>query len=145
MPIWLSPMRFFVLPAILFAIAALALPQMRVDPRFTHHRVLCVLPLAGSGAEGDPRRPDHIPAKLEQSHPDATGILAFAYELSDDGNWALAEIVALDRKSLEPLLNDRRPGVWAAEKGRVSKQEIEAVFRRYKKSIDLDHFGALVR
>ncbi len=122
-----------------------------MDPHFTYHRVYCVLPLVGSGTSADPVRPDHVPAPPDPSAPhtgassERSGIIAFYHEVSDDGKWALAEIVALDRASLQPILSDTRPGVWAGEKGVVPRAEVEAVFRKLKKNINLNTFGVAVQ
>jgi hypothetical protein len=140
---------------VLLLIAALTGPitaraQQRVDPHFTYHRIYCVVPLTGSGNAGDPIRPEYVPvpgSSVEaMAHPSGTsGIIAFYHETSDDGKWALAEIVARDRASLAPILADKRPGVWAAEKGTITKAELYTVFSRFKKTINLDHFGVAVR
>lgn len=90
--------------------------QQRVDPHFTHYRVYCVVPLVGTGTSEDPVRPDHVPLPPESTAKQATGIIAFYHEVSDDGKWAPAEIVALDRASLQPILTDNRPGVWVGRK-----------------------------
>ena len=98
-----------------------------VDPHFTHHRVYCVAPLAGPGKAAVPVRPDYVPLPPDPSTPVAaaskqtTGISTFYHEVSDDGQWALAGIVALDRASLLPILSDA------------------------KKNIDLNTFGVAVR
>ena len=142
--------------AILFAAVAVfagvaSAQQQPTNPRFTYNRVLCVVPLIGSGEPGDPKRPDYtsVPAVTESSsassHAAGNGIIAFYHEVSDDGKWALAEIVARDRAALLPILNDTRPGVWAVEKGTVPRAQILQVFQQFKKSIDLDRFGVAVR
>jgi hypothetical protein len=133
------------LPSLLLGCAlflGVAAAQQPVNPHFTYSRVFCVVPLIGTGQPGDPKRPDYIPAATVSS---PNGIIAFYHEVSDDGNWALAEIVARNRAALLPILNDTRPGVWAAEKGAVTKAQVLAVFQQYKKLIDLDRFGVAVR
>jgi hypothetical protein len=139
-----------VLIALTFSITAFA--QHRVDPHFTHYRVYCVVPLVGTGTAADPVRPDYVPLPADPSTASigkpkqATGIIAFYQEVSDDGKWALAEIVALDRASLQPILSDTRPGVWAGEKGVVSRAQVQAVFNKYKRQgINLNTFGVAVQ
>jgi hypothetical protein len=141
-----------VLLAFALAFSAGAFAQQRVDPHFTHYRVYCVVPLVGTGTAADPVRPDYVPLPPDPStsgtaaSKQATGIIAFYHEVSDDGKWALAEIVSLDRASLQPILSDTRPGVWAGMKGVVSRAEVQAVFHKYKQqAINLDAFGVAVR
>ena len=124
--------------------ATLAYSQQRVDPRFTYYRAFCILPLIGGVELNEPVRPKHIPLP-GASRAERNGILGFYQEVSDDGKWALVEIVARDRASLAPILNDPTPGVWVAEKGRVPQSEILAAFQKFKKSVDLKHFGVVVQ
>ena len=72
--------------------------QPRVSPRNLYERVWCVVPMTGSGTPEDPRRPMFAalpPAPGEP--PSRAGILAFMYQESDDGRFALVEFVAADR------------------------------------------------
>jgi hypothetical protein len=136
------------LPLIALSFSTIASSQQKVDPHFTHHRVFCIVPLVGSGTSADPRRPDYVPIPLAEGasgRGQTTGIVAFSYEVSNDGNWALAEIVALDRASLLPILSDTRPGVWAGEKGVVSRAAVQAAFDKLKSGINLDKFGVAVQ
>jgi hypothetical protein len=139
------------LPLIVLFFLTTALAQQKVDPHFTHHRVYCVVPLVGTGTSDDPVRPDHVPlppapgTATTGPAKQASGIIASYSEVSDDGKWALAEVVALDRASLQPFLSDARPGVWAGEKGVVTRAQVQSVFQQYKKKINLDTFGVAVQ
>lgn len=140
----------------LLALFCLVFPltaQEKVSARFTYHRVICVVPLV-SDSGTKVTHPDFGSISLNsasesqgagQASSAEEGILAFYSETSDDGHWALAEIVAKDRSVLLPLLSDKRPGVWAVEKGTVPRSVIEAHLRQFKKYIDIDNFGAVVR
>jgi len=114
--------------------------QHRADPRNSYHRVVGVLPLAGSGATSDPKRPKYAPAPGGES---SSGIIAFAYEPSDDGKWAIAELVAVDRSALLPVLAET--GLLVFEKGKASRQTIESAIRQYRKDFSLDRFGVAVQ
>jgi len=115
------------------------LAQRRVDPRASYERVRAVLPMTGSGTLADPRRPLFAPASLA---PRArSGILGFTFVPSDDGRYALCEFAAVDRAALLPILNDRTPGVRVFERGRHSRAEMEAEFRRLKRDFDFSRFG----
>ena len=126
-------------------ICCVALPaQRRVDPRNIYHRVVGVLPLIGSGAAGDPVRPKYAPAGSLAAAP-GTGIIAYAFELSDDGKYAIAELVAVDRTVLLPILADRSAGVLIFEKGRVAGSQIEAAVKQYRKDFSMQKFGVAIQ
>jgi methylase of polypeptide subunit release factors len=57
---------------------------------------------------------------------------------SDDGRTALVEFVANDPDALKEILASRVPGVKAFERGRTTKQEVEAEFRKYKPNFSID-------
>ena len=121
----------------------------RVDPHFTHYRVYCVSPVAGSGRTGDPVRASGVPTNLNPE-PNAAAtngpvVLGLYTELSDDGNWALSEIVFRDHPAARDAVTNRPSNVWAVEKGTVARAVIEAEFRKFKKNIDLNRFGAVVK
>src|SRR5690349_24951539 len=42
-------------------LAGVVCAQHRVDPRNTYNRIICVVPLTGSGTPADPRRPKYTP------------------------------------------------------------------------------------
>jgi hypothetical protein len=133
----------------------------RVDPRLMHHRVIWVGPIQGDGSPKRPFRPDHVPASLMnpgaaadetdanallvRGQDNQRGIIAFTFQPSDDGKWAIAEFVAVDRSALLPILNDNRPGVWSVEIGTMPRPQIQAILRRFKKNLDLNQFQVVVR
>jgi len=95
-----------------FLCAPIMLAQQRVDPRKTHERVLCVVPMVGSGTSDDPRRPQYAPlSPTSGTAASSDGIIAFTFQISDDGNFALAEFVALSRDGSKDLFADRNPNV----------------------------------
>jgi hypothetical protein len=65
--------------------------------------------------------------------------------LSDDGKYAIAELVAVDRAALLPILADRAPGVLVFEKGRAAGSRIEAAVRQYRKDFSMQRFGVAVQ
>ena len=115
-------------------------PQVRVDPRNQHDRVIAVVPMIGAGTPADPRRPMFIPATGADS-----GIIGFTYELSDDGKFALVEIVAREQKALQPILQSGRPDVKAFLRGRDRKEDIEQELRRFKRDFDANRFLGVTR
>jgi hypothetical protein len=100
--------------------------QQRVNLRNTHERLLCVVPMVGSGTADDPRRPMFAPlppGPYEKRSRD--GIIAFTSEESDDGRYALVEFVARDRAGLKPILDeaDKRDDVKAFVKGNAQRAD----------------------
>jgi hypothetical protein len=90
----------------LLVFAATLPAQRRVDPRYSFHRVIAVVPLVGSGTAQDPIRGKYVPT-AETAGPPGTGIIAFAVELTDDGTRAIVELVAVQRATLAPILADK--------------------------------------
>lgn len=116
--------------------------QRRVDPRNRYERLLCVVPMVGAGTMADPRRPQYAPLPPARgAAPSRTGIIAFTFQPSDDGQNALVEFVARDRAAFQAILADTRPNVKIFEKGKARRSDIEAEFRKHKKNLDLDKFG----
>lgn len=114
--------------------------QQRVNPFNMHERVMAIVPMTGTGTLDDPRRPLYAPAPRDISPGTGTGILAFTFVASDDGNFALVEFVARDRAAFEQILADTSITVFL--KGRDKRGDAEAAFGKYKKTFDFRRFGA---
>jgi hypothetical protein len=136
-------MKHRLLLLFVYALSTLS-AQQRVDPRNTHHRLLCIVPMVGAGTDADPRRPAHAPVFVPGAAPSSSGIIAYHYQLSDDGQYALVEFVARDRSAFKDILADRGMNVRTFEKGRDKLQDIEQEFRKHKKNINLAQFGMIV-
>lgn len=113
-----------------------------VDARHRYYRVICVVPLIGSGSRKDPQRPLYVPALAGQGPP-MSGIIGFQQVLTDDKKFAIVEYVAADKKALDPILNDKSLKVF--EKGKHSRQVIEQELKLVRKDFDLSKFGMAVR
>ncbi|MEZ5404507.1 MAG: hypothetical protein R2729_32815 [Bryobacteraceae bacterium] len=113
--------------------------QPTVSPFNWGERSLLVVPMTGAGTNENPRRPLLMPGRGEEL---PAGIVSIRYEESDDGKFALVEVVARDRKSLEAALQSvsGRPDVRRFDKGVSRKEDIEAEFRGKKRGFDLDRF-----
>src|ERR1700682_2224433 len=83
-----------------------ALGQRSVDPRNLYERLLCVVPMTGSGSWVDPKRPMYAPSPAQMNPASRTGIIGFTHVLSDDGQSALVEFVARDAKAFDHILAD---------------------------------------
>ena len=121
--------------------------QGHVASENLYTRVLCVVPMIGTGTAADPIRPMFIPAPPDPSKtPDAVvattppSILAFQYQLSDDGNYALVELVGADRKALAEVFNSTDARVKVFELAKAKKNDIEKEFQKYKKTFSLDKY-----
>jgi hypothetical protein len=121
------------------ALAFVVCAQRRVDPRNTYHRVICVVPLVGTGTAADPKRPQYAPWPASQN---SKGIIAFYFEPTDDGKSAVAEFVAQDGAALLPLLNDK--SIQAFEKGTAPQATVEAAIQQVRKDFSLEAFGMVM-
>ena len=123
----------------LLMLALAASAQHSVDPRNTYHRVICVVPLVGSGTAADPRRPLYAPTPGAAS-PD--GIVGFTQVPTDDGKSAIVEFVARKRSALQAILSDTT--ITTYEKGTLSGSAIEAALQKLKQGFTLVQFEVVM-
>jgi hypothetical protein len=116
--------------------------QRHIDLRNTHHRVIAVVGMTGSGTYADPRRPAYVPAPIRGRAPSRSSIIAFSCQPSDDKQLNICEFVAADPTALRPILADR--SIKAFEKGKARKADIEAEIKKYRNDFDLNKFGVNV-
>ena len=112
--------------------------QHRVPPEVRYHRLICVVPIIGSGKADDAIRPQYAPLTPARTRGE---ILGYTSQTSDDGKWAIVEFVAVDRAAFSAILADKNPLIRVFERGKDSRAAIEIELRKWKKDIDLDHFG----
>jgi len=110
----------------------------RVDPANAYERVFAIVPMIGAGTMDDPKRPLYAPAPHSQSPAAHAGILAYHFEISDDGTLALVEFVARDRSAFKALLADST--VTAFLRGQHDLAGIVAAFTALKKDFDINSF-----
>jgi hypothetical protein len=119
----------------------LPLNARRLAPESAYARVYCIVPLVGSGSLADPMRPMFAPGPPTAAAPlDRTGIIAYQFQISDDGNHALVEFVAVARSGLGVVLTSTNPDVIFFERGKYTRQQIETAFQQYKKSFSFNSF-----
>ncbi len=125
--------------------------QFRVDPGQIYERLTAIVPLQGIGTMADPIRPLFAPSKriatlaaTKAAPRSPSDILAFSWQLSDDGKSAIVEFVAADRKAFAEILNSKDPKVKLFERGKKSKEETESELKKEKKDFDPTKFGARV-
>jgi hypothetical protein len=130
--------------AFLFAASISSLfAQHKVQMHNMYERLYLVVPMIGSGTAEDPRRPMYVPPPAGPgtdgtAQPADSGIIAFAFQESDDGESAVVELVARDPSAFKPILEDREPRVKIFRKGKDKKDDIETEFRKHIKDFDLD-------
>ena len=137
---------------LLITLVVPAFPQQhKVDPGQIHERLTAIVPLQGSGTMADPKRPMFAPAKhpttLAATKPaprSTTDILAYSWQLSDDGKSAIVEFVASNRAAFAEILNSKDPKVKVFERDKKSKAETESEIKKEKKDFDPTKFGARI-
>jgi hypothetical protein len=135
-----APLVFFVVAVLCFGVALSA--QRRVDPRYSYHRVIAVVPLVGAGSPEDPIRGKYVPTP-QTAGPPGTGIIAFAVELTDDGKRAIVELVAVQRATL--ARSWRTVASWFFEKGVARAADVESAIQPLRKDFSLQTFGVPIQ
>jgi hypothetical protein len=126
----------------LFAVTAAAQSSRAVSPSHSYERLLVIVRMKGSGTHADPRRPDHIPSPDELST--TPGLIGFSSLESDDHDWALVELVAVDRSVFQKILADK--SIKAFDRKISKPSEIEDEFGKHRKGFHLSEFpGVVVR
>src|SRR5213080_3791915 len=92
------------LTIVFLGLACVVHAQRRVDPKNSYVRVIGVVPIAGKGTADDPRRPQYASWPPSQ---DPNGIVAFFFQPSDDGKFAVVEFVGRTRSAFQALFNDK--------------------------------------
>ena len=131
----------------------------------TYHRVWAVTPLVGAGKPGDPKRPMFVPATPVLA-ADGSGVLGFRMDVSDDGRFALVELVfqspaafqdALAKEAASRGISEAAgtpaanaleaavPGLKLFECGKTTQQEVETEFRKYKNNYQFNPFTVVVQ
>jgi hypothetical protein len=159
--------------ACLYATVGSVQAQQPVSPRNSYERILVILPIVGSGTAADPLRPSLIPppgsaapnilnispsapSSAQVTRRDVTAspgptapaapqnlILGYTWVPSDDGKFALTEIVMRDRTAFASI--GALPGVTAFVKGVDKLTDVQTTFQQYKKDFDITKFGVWVR
>jgi hypothetical protein len=134
----------------LLAAAGSAFAQHRVDPGSMYERIYAIVPMIGSGTWDDPKRPMFAPVPHQKTPGVRTGIIAFNQVESDDGKFALLEIVAANKSELAPITAPIKaqlsavPGVQLFERGSSSPTSVQNAFGLLKKNFDITKFRVVV-
>ena len=145
--------------SLLFASPGLAqrAPAARKVPAHqTYERLTAILPIVGSGSASDPRRPMFAPTPAEHSQARVAalagrqkqnGIIGYSYHISDDGKWAIVELVARDKAAFTAVAAAARntPGIKTFDREKNSKEEIEFEAKKIKKDFDITKLSPRMR
>ncbi len=127
-----------------------AFAQHRVDPGSMYARVYAIVPMTGSGTWDDPKRPMFAPIPQQMTPGSRTGIIAFNQVESDDGNFALIEIVTANRSELAsvtgPILAQLStvPGLQLFDRSTTPAATVQSAFQLLKKNFDITKFRVVV-
>jgi hypothetical protein len=140
-----------VVPVVCLLACAWSSPaQQREDAGRMYERIYAIVPIIGAGTAADPKRPMFIPAPQPRAAGDRTGILAFNSVTSDDGTFALVEIVAATKADLAPVktqITAQIPltaGVQLFDRSSTSPSAVQAAFQPLKKNFDITKFLVVV-
>ena len=127
--------------------ASFALGQSSVPPEFQGHRIWATVPVIGTGKPGDPFRamftqgPPSTPrgqARVERKFDPKIDFTSVQVYYSDNGKTALVEFVADHPDAFKEILASKDPRVKVFERGKTTKQDVEAEFRKHKPNFDID-------
>jgi hypothetical protein len=118
--------------------------------------VFAVVPIIGTGTPSDPKRPMFAPAQGVQAvalpigngpttaaATPRSGIIGYHMELSDDGNQAVVEFMAVSKADLQAILTTVDSRVQVFVKGEQTRDAVLAAFQAVKKDFSFDKFLAL--
>lgn len=115
--------------------------QRKVDPEYRYERLICIVPMVGTGTAEDPRRPQSAPSGPGEASP----ILAYSYIMSDDETWALVEFVAPDASAFAGMCQSSDSRVKRFRKGKNRRADVETAFKPFRRNLDLSGFGTRVQ
>lgn len=124
--------------------------QHRVDPGSMYARIYAIVPMVGSGTWDDPKRPMFAPIPQQMTAGSRTGILAFNHVESDDGKFALVEIVTADPIQLAQVVGQMNTQLSAVagfqlfNRSTTSPAVVQTAFQALKKNFDITKFRVVV-
>lgn len=129
-------------------LAGLALAGPSPNREAMYQRIICVVPMIGSGTAKDPKRPLYAPVGPPvdaapkppgrgqwKKQPD-TRIIAFQSVPTDDGKAAIVLFVARNYAAFEPILNDSRV-IAKFERKNIREQDLVVALRKYRKNFNM--------
>ena len=134
----------------LLVVVGSAFAQHRVDPGNMYARIYAIVPMVGSGTWDDPMRPMFAPIPQQMTPGTRTGIIAFNQVQSDDGNFALIEIVAVSRQQLALITAQMNTQLSTAvgfqlfDRSTTSAATVQSAFQALKANFDITKFRVVV-
>lgn len=120
-----------------------------------YERIICVVPLVGTGTLDDPRRPlftpiagasqqVSLPGKKTKGFLDAPALVSYQSVPTDDGLQAIVMFVARDRAAFQTILG-HNAGIEVFDLRKASPDTLLKELRKVKRNFDLTAFlgGAL--
>jgi hypothetical protein len=134
---------------LMLSAAVCAQHRTNVDATNRYERLLAIVPMQGTGTWADPKRPMFAPLP-SQITATRTGIVHFHHVVSDDGNWALVEIIAVSPQAFQPILATPAAQVSALgirffERGKTTAAQVQAEFQKLRKDFRFETFVAGVQ
>ncbi len=115
------------------------------DPGSIYERLICVVPMVGSGTLDDPRRPMFapVPGQTQADLPQTKSkgfaeppqILAFHSVPTDDGQAAIVEFVAQDRAAFQEILRSGSV-LKSFDRHSTSEEMVLEELRKFKKDFN---------
>ena len=143
--------RRAVVPVVCLLVAVgSAFAQHRVDPSSMYARIYAIVPMVGSGTWDDPKRPMFAPIAQQVTPGIRTGVIAFNSVTSDDGNFALIEIVAATRPQLALITSQMNAQLAAVtgfqlfDRSTTSVATVQTAFQALKQNFDITKFRVVV-
>jgi hypothetical protein len=127
-----------------------AFAQHRVDPGNMYSRLYAIVPMTGSGTWDDPKRPMFAPIPQQMTPGSRTGIIAFNHVESDDGNFALIEIVAANRPQLVQIMAQMNAQLAATtgfqlfDRSNTPISTVQSAFQLLKQNFNISLFRVVV-
>ena len=143
-------MRIYTVVFIGLGLISSAFPQGRVDPSQMYERVYAIVPMTGSGTWSDPKRPMFAPVPSAMTPGSRKGIIAFNQVTSDDGKFALLEIVVATKTDLATVIApistaiSQTPSIQLFQRGSSNLAQVQAAFQVFKKNFDINKFKVVV-
>lgn len=132
-------------PVALFVCLTAFAQSRRVAAANQHERLIAIVPMVGSGASmEDPKRPMFAPLPGEMAPGSRTGIIAFHFIPSDNGQFAIVELIARDKAAFHDILSTTDPRVKVFLRGRDHAAALLLAIRAIRKDFDLQSFGQVV-
>jgi hypothetical protein len=113
-----------------------------------YERLICVVPIVGTGTVDDPKRPMFVPlpghaaadARPSKGFSDPPAIVGFHSVLSDDGQSAIVEFIARDRAAFKPILAQPANLLFSADPHLQPSATLLQQLRKFNKNFNLASF-----